>query len=55
MGQNAADPERRQLQDRLDSLFGSVLNADVMRIEYKPQFAVPLLEMSSAFSDEERR
>ncbi len=50
----AAEPKWRQLQDGLDILFGN-LKTEVVRIEYKPQFAVRLLEMPAAPADDEHQ
>lgn len=51
----SSDQGWQQLQDRMENLFGHLLKSDTQKIEYKPQFAVPLLEMPSAYNDNERQ
>jgi hypothetical protein len=47
MVQNETDQRWQELQERIDNVFGRLLRGDIRSIEYKPQFAVPLLEMTS--------
>ena len=51
MYDNATDQGWRQLEDRIENLVGYLLKIDKQRIEYKPQFTVPLLEMPPAYYD----
>jgi hypothetical protein len=47
MVESEMDQKWQEFQDRIENIFGPLLRGDIQRIEYKPQFAVPLLEMSS--------
>ncbi len=51
MYDNATDQGWQQLEDRIENLVGYLLKMDKQRIEYKPQFTAPLLEMPSACHD----
>ena len=41
------DEQWEGLQARIEKFVGQLSRIDVKRIEYKPQFAVPLLDMPS--------
>ena len=45
------DQRWQELQGRIENVFGHLLTGDIQRIEYKPQSAVPLLEMTSAYRE----
>jgi hypothetical protein len=45
------DQKWQEFQDRIENIFGPLLRGDIQRIEYKPQFAVPLLEMPSGYRE----
>lgn len=47
MIERETDQNWHELQERIGNVFGSIFRGEIQRIEYKPQFAVPLLEMSS--------
>jgi hypothetical protein len=49
MYENEDDQEWNKLQERIENLVGYLLKIDVQSIEYKPQYAVPLLTMSSEY------
>jgi hypothetical protein len=51
MVESEMDQKWQELQDRIENAFGYLLRTDIQRIEYKQQFAVPLLEMSSAYRE----
>jgi hypothetical protein len=42
-----------ELQDRNENIFGRLLRGEIQRIEYKPQYAVPLLMLSSVCREHE--
>ncbi len=43
------DQKWQELQDHIENVFGRLLKGDIQRIEYKPQYAVPLLEVPSRY------
>ena len=47
MNQQTTDQGWHQLQAHIEDFFGQALKNDVQRIEYKPLFIAPLLEMPS--------
>jgi hypothetical protein len=47
MNQQTSDQGWQQLQSHIEDFFGQTLRNDVQRIEYKPLFITPLLEMPS--------
>jgi hypothetical protein len=51
MIESEMDQKWQELQDRIENVFGPLLRGDIQRIEYKPQFAVPLLEISSGYRE----
>ncbi len=51
MYENATDQSWQRLENRIENLVGYLLKVDKQRIEYKPQFTAPLLEMPSAYHD----
>ncbi len=44
---------QQKLEDRIEKLVGHLLKVDKQRIEYKPQFATPLLEMPPLYGESE--
>ncbi len=55
MQQNLPEEGWQQLENRIEDLVGRLMKTDVQRIEYKPQFAVPLLEIPSAYQTDNQR
>ena len=53
MNQNASEQGWRQIQAHIEDFLGQALNNDMQRIEYKPCFTVPLLEMSCGYRKNE--
>lgn len=51
MVKSETDQGWQEFQDRIQNVFGHLLRGDIQRIEYKPQSAVPLLEMTSAYRE----
>lgn len=49
MDQKASEQGWQQLQAHIEGFFGQALGNDIPRIEYKPRFIRPLLEMSSEY------
>ncbi len=49
---NGTNQEGQQLHNQMEALFWRLLKTDVQRIEYKPQFAVQLLEMPAEYREE---
>jgi len=45
MNQKALDQEWRKLQAHIEGFMGRTVESDVQKIEYKPRFALHLLEM----------
>lgn len=45
----------QQLQAHIEGFLGQALRNDIRSIEYKPRFIVPLLEMPSEYSKNERQ
>ena len=46
MNKKTLDHEWQQLQTHIEDFVGLILRNDVQRVEYKPRFIAPLLEMS---------
>lgn len=49
MTSSERDQKWQELQDHIENVFGRLLRGDVQRIEYKPQFSAPLLEVPSRY------
>jgi hypothetical protein len=45
MSQQSSEHGWEQLQEHIAGFLGQALRSDIQKIEYKPQFTAPLLEM----------
>ena len=53
MDQKTSDQGWQQLQAHIQEFLGQALRNDMHRIEYKPRFIIPLLEMPSTHHESE--
>jgi len=53
MDQKASEQGWQLIQAHIKEFLGQAINNDVQRIEYKPCFIVPLLEMSCGYRKNE--